>query len=51
MSIFQKIWLSFIHLKLEIASAIPASNEWKLLTNNSAEQELMQQPSKHKTFV
>ena len=27
---------SFCHLKLEIVSAIPASNEWKTETNNSA---------------
>ena len=26
----------FIQLKLEIALAIPASTEWKMLTNNSA---------------
>ena len=26
----------FIYLKLEIALAIPASNEWKIPTNNSA---------------
>ena len=28
----------FLHLKLEIALAIPASNEWKIETNNSAAQ-------------
>ena len=31
----------FIHLKLEIASAIPTWNEWKLVTNNSAAQGLI----------
>ena len=31
----------FRHLKLEIAIAIPASNEWKIVRNNSAGQELM----------
>ena len=30
----------FHHLKLEIASTIPASNEWKIETNSSAEQGL-----------
>ena len=40
------ICLSFIninifhHLKLEIALAIPASNEWKILANNTGGQEL-----------
>ena len=40
MCIFHKLNYFFIHLKLEIASAIPASNEWKILTNNSAAQGL-----------
>ena len=31
----------FHHLKLGIASAIPASNEWKIEANNSAAQELI----------
>ena len=30
----------FRHLKLEIASAIPALNEWKIVTNDSAWQGL-----------
>ena len=33
----------FRHLKLEIALAIPASNEWKTQTNNSAGQGLTRQ--------
>ena len=30
----------FCHLKMEIALAIPALNEWKIKTNNSAAQGL-----------
>ena len=39
MSIFQKYYI-FRHSKLEIALAIPASNEWKIEANNSTAQVL-----------
>ena len=35
MSFFLKRMLFFIYLKLEIALAIPASNEWKIQLNSS----------------
>ena len=34
----RKIFIFFIHLKLEIVFAIAASNEWKIKANNSAGQ-------------
>ena len=36
--VYTKIYLRiFIHLKLAIASAMPASNEWKIKKFNSAD--------------
>ena len=40
MYIFEKIYIIFRHLKLEIALAIPASNDEKYNWNNSAGQGL-----------
>ena len=40
MSISYKYYYFFIHLKLDIALAIPASIEWKIPINNSAVQGL-----------
>ena len=38
-----------LHSKLEFVSAIPASNEWKIITNNSASQVLKSYRVSHYT--
>ena len=38
---YSQIKLFFLHLKLEIALAIPASNEWKILTHDLAGETLV----------